>query len=171
MVSLFSKHEQRQHHQLGGIITEEIPRQLRVGVAIGTPMAVTAAMVLIATLIQVFLGAIAALLWLAFGLTATLFALVALNSARPWFSRQKLVGKGRLFLVLLVTWAVAWLASSVVYAVATWLATPEGSTSYVIGVLTSAALGTLPFFAVYTLTSALQLGRLIRTPSGTEARS
>lgn len=128
-------------------------------------------MVLIAALIQVFLGAIAALLWLTFGLTATLFALVALNSARPWFSRKTPVGKGRLFVVLLVTWAATWLASSVVYALVTWLATPQSSASYVIGVLLSAALGAMPFFAVYTLTSALQLGQIIRAPRDTEARS
>jgi hypothetical protein len=141
---------------------------LRVGVAIGTPLAVTAAMVLIAALIQVFLGAIAALLWLTFGLTATLFALVALNSGRPWFSRQTPVLKGRLFLILVVTWTVAWLASSVLYALVTWLATPESSASYAVGVLLSAALGSLPFLVVYTVTSALQLGQIVRARDTSE---
>ena len=122
-------------------------------------------MVLIVTLIQVFLGVITVILWFTYGLTATVFALIAFKPRRPWFRRLELIRAGRLFVVLLTTWGASWIASILGYTIVTAIYSPGQSAGYLFGVLGSAALGAAPFFLVYTLTSALQLQYLLRNRS------
>lgn len=136
------------------------------GVAIGTPLAVTAAVVLIATFIQVFFGVIAAILWLTYGLIATVVAIVALRPTRPWLRRPQPLTSRRLFTILLAIWGVSWVAAALGYAIATAILTPGGSVTYALEVFGSAALGVAPFFLIYTLISGLQLKQLLRRPSG-----
>jgi hypothetical protein len=124
---------------------------------IGVPLAVTAAMVFVVTIFQVFFGAILATLWFSFGAIATVTALITVNTKRRWFVRDRKVTLGRLFLIVISTWVAAWIIATIGYSCVALILTPGASASYLTGVLASAALGIAPFLFVYALTSAIQL--------------
>ncbi|WP_431277795.1 hypothetical protein [Leifsonia poae] len=120
----------------------------------------TAVMVLVAMTFGVFFGTIVAILWLAYGIVATGFALVSLSSARPWMGAARPMARRRMFLILLGTWFAAWGITGVLYSTVALILTPASSLGYALGVLGSVALASAPFLVVYAITSAVQLALL-----------
>jgi hypothetical protein len=132
-----------------------------VGVAIGVPLTISFALVIVATLIQVFFGLVSLALWVPFAGSASGLAAFSLNRRRSWMRHPTSAQpRSRLFGVLTSTWLVAWLLAVLIYTGASLALYPGDSPAYALSVGGTALLAMTPFLIVYMVASGISISRI-----------
>ncbi len=131
-------------------------------VAIGVPAAVSTVVVLIAALIQIFFGAIAAVFAITYGVAAVVCALVLLSPRMPWMVRLADGSHGRRLSAVIYAWLAAWALSFIGFSAISVTIVAPPTVTYVLQVAASSLVGTAPFLVIYITAAVLSRRYLFR---------